>query len=241
MKYLVLLIIFSLIGCNFVKKKNNLNKKKITSELINIIGNNPDCGIYEIINSESENPIEWNIKPTTLKIIPKGEGHYLVKAYKIEKTGIYKSAYINVNTPERIVDFVIYNLEKPQYSYAYDTMNIEVIPAIASECFGSYEVYYSRYNPELSIEILKQGLEISKEKSVIAEDLGYILIDENRHKEALNYFLISEKNGISSEFIIEEIENIYRTLGNIEKAEYYKLKLEKIKTAGNTVYKKLLN
>jgi tetratricopeptide (TPR) repeat protein len=187
------------------------------------------------INYESENPIEWDIKPTTLKIIPKGEGHYLVKAYKIEKTGIYKSAYINVNTPERIVDFMIYNLEKPQYSYAYDSLNTEVIPAIASDCFGSYEVYYSRYNPELSIEILKKGLEISKEKSVITEDLGNILIDENRHKEALNYFLISEKNRSSSEFIIEEIENIYRTLRNIEKAEYYKLKLEKIKTADNKV------
>lgn len=207
-----------------------MNKKKLTSVLINIIGKDPDCGIYEIINSESENPLEWNIKPTTLKIIPKGEGHYLVKAYKIEKTGIYKSAYISVNTPERIVDFVIYNLEKLQYSYAYDSIHIEVIPAIASDCFGPYEVYYSRYNPELSIEILKQGLAISKEKSVIAEDLGYILIEESRHKEALNYFLISEKNGISSEFIIEEIENIYRILGNIEKAEYYKLKLKKLKT-----------
>ncbi|WP_079737323.1 tetratricopeptide repeat protein [Polaribacter sp. KT 15] len=213
-----------------------MSKKKLNSELINIIENNPDCGIYKIINSESENPIEWNIEPTTLKIIPKGEGHYLVKAYKIEKTGIYKSAYINVNTPERIVDFVIFNLEKPEYSYAYDSMNIEVIPAVASDCYGSYETYYSRYNTELSIKVLKQGLEISKEKSVIAEDLGYILIDENRHKEALNYFLISEKNGISSEFIIEEIESIYRVLGNIEKAEYYKLKLGKIKTAGNTVY-----
>ena len=235
MKYLILLIIFGLIGCNFKKKKDNLNKEKPTSELIDIIGNNSDCGIYEILNSESENPIEWTIKPTTLQIIPKGEGHYLVKAYRIEKTGIYNSAYINVSTPERIVDFVIYNLEKPQYSDAYGSIDIEVIPAIASDCFGSYEVYYSRYNPELSVKVLKEGLEKSKEKNVIAEDLGYILSDENRHKEALNYFLISEKNGASSEFIIEEIENIYRTLGNIEKAEYYKLKLEKIKTAGNTV------
>ena len=235
MKYLILLIIFGLIGCNFKKKKDNLNKEKPTSELIDIIGNNSDCGIYEILNSESENPIEWTIKPTTLQIIPKGEGHYLVKAYRIEKTGIYNSAYINVSTPERIVDFVIYNLEKPKFSYAYGSIDIEVIPAIASDCFGSYEVYYSRYNPELSVKVLKEGLEKSKEKNVIAEDLGYILSDENRHKEALNYFLISEKNGASSEFIIEEIENIYRTLGNIEKAEYYKLKLEKIKTAGNTV------
>ena len=235
MKYLILLIIFGLIGCDFEKKKDNLNKEKPTSELIDIIRNNPNCGIYEILNSESENPIEWTIKPTTLQIIPKGEGHYLVKAYRIEKTGIYNSAYINVSTPERIVDFVIYNLEKPQYSDAYGSIDIEVIPAIASDCFGSYEVYYSRYNPELSVKVLKEGLEKSKEKNVIAEDLGYILSDENRHKEALNYFLISEKNGASSEFIIEEIENIYRTLGNIEKAEYYKLKLEKIKTAGNTV------
>ena len=235
MKYLILLIIFSLIGCNFEKKENKLNKEKSTYELMTIIGNNPDCGIYEILNSESENPIEWTIKPTTLQIIPKGEGHYLVKAYRIEKMGLYKSAYINVSTPERIVDFVIYNLEKPQFSYAYDSIDIEVIPAIASDCFGSYEVYYSRYNPELSLKVLKEGLEKSKEKNVIAEDLGYILSDEKRFKDALYYFHMSENNGASSEFILYEIERIYRLLGNNEKAEKYKLKAEKIKTAGNTV------
>ena len=235
MKYLILLIIFSLIGCNFEKKENKLNKEKSTYELMTIIGNNPDCGIYEILNSESENPIEWTIKPTTLQIIPKGEGHYLVKAYRIEKTGLYKSAYINVSTPERIVDFVIYNLEKPQFSYAYGSIDIEVIPAIASDCFGSYEVYYSRYNPELSLKVLKEGLEKSKEKNVIAEDLGYILSDEKRFKDALYYFHMSENNGASSEFILYEIERIYRLLGNNEKAEKYKLKAEKIKTAGNTV------
>ncbi|WP_441803764.1 tetratricopeptide repeat protein [Leeuwenhoekiella sp. W20_SRS_FM14] len=207
--------------------------EKPISKLINTIQANPDCGVFEILNSDNDNPIEWEIKPTTLQLIPNGEGHYLTKAYRIEKNGLYKSAYINVSTPERIIDFVIYDLKKPSYSYAYNSINIEVIPAVASDCFGSYEVYYSRNNPDLSIEVLKQGLEISKEKNVIAEDLGYILRDEDRPKEALKYFLISEENGASSEFILGEIERIYRILGSNEKADEYQLKLDEIKTAGN--------
>ncbi|MEP1488925.1 MAG: hypothetical protein ABJK28_10905 [Algibacter sp.] len=198
---------------------------KATTLFVNTIEDNPDCEIFTIYNWDSENPIEWKIKPTSLQIIPKDEGHYLVKAYLVEKSGLYKSGFVNVNTPERIIDFVIYNLKEPQYSYAYDSIELDIIPAVASDCFGSYEVYYSRNNPDLSIDILKKGLKISKEKNVIAEDLGYILRDENRYKEALNYFLISEENRFSTqEFILNEIENLYRLLGNIEKANEYKLK-----------------
>lgn len=226
-----MLTVFGLIGCNYSKKKESMEKP--ISKLINTIQANPDCGIFEILNSDNDNPIEWEIKPTTLQLIPNGEGNYLTKAYRIEKNGLYKSAYINVSTPERIIDFVIYDLKKPSYSYTYNSINIEVIPAVASDCFGSYEVYYSRNNPDLSIEVLKQGLEISKEKNVIAEDLGYILRDEDRPKEALKYFLISEEYGASSEFILGEIERIYRILGSNEKADEYKLKMDEIKTAGN--------
>lgn len=231
MRYFILLTVFGLIGCNYSKKKESMEKP--ISKLINTIQANPDCGIFEILNSDNDNPIDWEIKPTTLQLIPNGEGHYLTKAYRIEKNGLYKSAYINVSTPERIIDFVIYDLKKPSYSYAYNSINIEVIPAVASDCFGSYEVYYSRNNPDLSIEVLKQGLEISKEKNVIAEDLGYILRDEDRPKEALKYFLISEEYGASSEFILGEIERIYRILGSKEKADEYKLKMDEIKPAAN--------
>ena len=231
MRYFILLTVFGLIGCNYSKKKESMEKP--ISKLINTIQANPDCGIFEILNSDNDNPIEWEIKPTTLQLIPNGEGHYLTKAYRIEKNGLYKSAYINVSTPERIIDFVIYDLKKPSYSYAYNSINIEVIPAVASDCFGSYEVYYSRNNPDLSIEVLKQGLEISKEKNVIAEDLGYILRDEDRPKEALKYFLISEEYGASSKFILGEIERIYRILGSKEKADEYKLKMDEIKPAAN--------
>lgn len=38
---------------------------------------------------------------------------------------------------------------------------------------------------------------------------------------------------MSSEYILEEIERIYRNLGRNEKADEYKLKVDEIKTAGN--------
>jgi len=199
-----------------------------TKSLVTILKENPDCTIFTILDSDDENPIEWKIKPTSLQIIPNGEGNYLVKGFIIDKTGAYKHAYVNVSTPERIVDFVLFDIKNPQYAYAYGSRDLEVIPAVASDCFGSYEVYYSRNNPDLAIDVLKKGLKISKEKYIIAEDLGYILSDEGRKDEALEYFLISEKHVPSSEFILAEIEKIYRLQGNHKKGDEYKLKIEKI-------------
>lgn len=201
--------------------------QKTTSILVNTIRENPDCEIYTILDSDNENLLKWRIKPTTLQIIPKSEGHYLVTALIIDKTGSYQTGYINLSTPERIADYVIFDLNNSQYSEISNLTGKNVIPAVASDCFGVYELYYSRNNPEFGIEILKKGLKISKDKSIIAEDLGYILRDEGREKEALEYFLISIENGSSSEFIFGEIENIYRSLGNNEKANEYKAKFEK--------------
>lgn len=195
--------------------------------LIDSIRENPNCEIYKILHSDVENPLKWTIEPTSLQIIPEGEGHYLVKALIIDKTKSYETGYINLCTPERISDFVIFNLDNPKYSGVYDLENRNVIPAVASDCFGSYELFYARNNPELGIEVLKKGLHISRFKNVIAEDLGYILRDEGRELEALEYFLISEKNVPSSEYIFSEIEAIYRALGNTKKVDEYKDKFEK--------------
>ncbi|KKN86664.1 hypothetical protein LCGC14_0266270 [marine sediment metagenome] len=162
--------------------------EKPISTLINTIEANPECGIFEILNSDNDNPLEWEIKPTTLQLIPNGQGHYLTKAYRIEKNGVYKFAYVDVNTPERIIDYVIYDLKKPSYSYVYDSINIEVIPAVASDCFGSYEVYYSRNNPDLSIEVLEQGLKLSKGKKCYCPRFGIYFKRRRQTKRGIEIF-----------------------------------------------------
>lgn len=216
-----------LFGCKDGNKKNDSKTGKEAFALIDTIKKYPDCKIFNINNSDDENSLKWKIQPTSLQIIPDEEGHFLVKAKIIDNQQLEESGYINLSTPERIADYVIYNFNNPQFDNIYELKGKDVIPTVASDCFGLYELYYSKNNPDIGIEILKSGLDKSHQKNVIAEDLGYILRDENRLEEALEYFLISEQNEPSSEYIYSEIEGIYHSLGNDEKAEEYKLKFEK--------------
>ncbi|MFD2588002.1 tetratricopeptide repeat protein [Croceitalea marina] len=196
-----------------------------------VIEQNLDFKIYKILDDEGESPLKWNLTPTSLQIIPNDTGHYLVKAFIIDESGVDTTALINVSTPERIADFTIYDFNSPKYSSISEQTGIgkNVIPAVASDAFGSYEFYYARNNPDIGIEVLKNGVILSTQKTVIAEDLAYILRDEKRLEDALNYFLIAEEYGQSSEFILFEIEQLYCEMENYKKALEYKRKREKIK------------
>ena len=99
-----------------------------------------------------------------------------------------------------------------------------IIPSIASECFGDYELYYSKENSQIGIDILKSGLTIATNKNVVAEDLGYILRDEGRIEEAIEAFKISEENGPSSEYTFWELAGLYEELGQTDKQTEYRQK-----------------
>lgn len=226
MKLLLIgLIMFGLFGCSDKKQKKNSTKEEPVSTLMDSIKKYPNCKIFKVENSNGS-LLQWAITPTELKIIPHSEAHFLVIADIIDKNKSKSKGYINLNTPERIADYVIYDLDNPKVCGIYDLKEKEVIPSVASDCFGLYEMYYSKFDPEIGIETLKKGLELSTEKSVIAEDIGYILRDENRLNDALKYFLISEKLKPSSEYILGEIEDIYKSQGNEKKAEEYRVKFE---------------
>jgi tetratricopeptide (TPR) repeat protein len=217
-------MLFGLFGCT--KNNNKTSSEKRQSLLLETINQHPQCVIYEITNSASDNPLNWSIKPTDLKLIPNNENHYLVKAQIIDSEKNIETGFINLSTPERISDYVIHNLDAPKFNRPYELKDKDVIPAVASDCFGVYELYYSKISPNSGIKTLKEGLELSQQKSVIAEDIAYILRDENRLDEALKYFLISTENEPSSEYIYGEIANIYRAQGNEAKANEYKTKFE---------------
>lgn len=176
--------------------------------------------IYSILNDDNENPLDWTIMPTELEVIPNEEGHFLVVAKQVfeDKT---VDCYVNVITIERISELVV-KIEDGEVvcEEIYDQEN-SVIPAVASECFGFYELYYSHENPQVGIDILNLGLDKTLNKTAIAEDLGYILSDENRLEEAIEAFLISANNNPSSVYIFEELVQLYGELGQTEKQTEY--------------------
>jgi tetratricopeptide (TPR) repeat protein len=182
--------------------------------------------IYSVIDDDNDNLLKWKIEPTDLEVIPDQEGHFIVVAKQtlIDKT---VDCYIDLITPERTAENVIKLDQKGKVTAEsiYDQENT-VIPAVASDCMGIYELYYSKENPQIGIDILKTGLIKSDLKTVIAEDLGYIYRDENRVEEAIDSFLTSEKTNPTSEYIYQELAQLYGQLDNKAKEQEYQQKFK---------------
>jgi len=182
--------------------------------------------VFVVTNQDNDNELNWSIEPTDFNLLPEEENIYFVKALQVsaDKT---QDCFMGIMTPERIAEKVIKKSKNGEtiIQSIYDQEKT-VIPAIASDCFGDYELYYAKENPQLGINVLKDGLNKSKEKTAIAEDLGYILRDEGRFEEAVEAFKISEETTPSSEFIYQEISQLYGRLGLKEKEVEYQDKFE---------------
>jgi len=180
--------------------------------------------IFLVTNDDKDNELEWTIEPTDFELIPDEEETFFVRAKQVytDKT---VDCFLNIVTPERIADFVI-KLDKNNKAIVENFSDQEnsVIPVVASDCFGDYELFYAKENPQFGIDILKDGLTKSLTKNVIAEDLGYILRDEERTEEAIEAFLISEQNEPSSEYIYGELAQLYGQLGQLDKQLEYEKK-----------------
>ena len=183
-----------------------------------------NTNVFIVTEQDDDNELNWTIESTDFELIPEEENYYFVKAFEIsenEKT----DCYIGIMTPERIAEIVIKQGSNGQTKVEsiYEQVK-SIIPSIASECFGDYELYYSKENSQIGIDILKSGLTIATNKNVVAEDLGYILRDEGRIEEAIEAFKISEENGPSSEYTFWELAGLYEELGQIDKQTEYRKK-----------------
>jgi tetratricopeptide (TPR) repeat protein len=193
-------------------------------QIKDIFSDKNSAKIFNITSSDSDKIIDWTIEPTDLELIPDEEGYFIVAAKQVyaDKT---VDCFIDMTTTERITDHVFRLVDgkiicESFYDYSRNNQN-SIIPAIASDCFGIYELYYAKENPQVGIEILRDGLTKSLTKNVIAEELGYILRDENRNIEAIEAFLISEQNEPSSEHIYLELSQLYGQLGQADKQLEY--------------------
>jgi tetratricopeptide (TPR) repeat protein len=192
------------------------------------IFNNSDTNIFKLIDDSNDNGLLWKIESTDLKLIPgEDDETYIVKAYQVLPDSL-KECFLSIVTPEMVPEMVVLkNEETGEINLEdFNEINYEVIPAVASDCYGNYELYYSKINPQIGINVLKDGLKISDEKTSIAEDLGYILRDENRDEEAIEAFLISEETEPSSNYTFHELIELYKKIGNSEKELEYTKKLE---------------
>jgi tetratricopeptide (TPR) repeat protein len=182
--------------------------------------------VFVVTDQNDENELNWTIEPTNFHLIPEEENYYFVKAKQVS-TNKTTDCFIGIMTPERIAEIIIKRniIRQTKVESIYDQKQT-IIPAVASECYGNYELFYAKENPQIGIDILKDGITKSTNKNVVSEDLGYILRDEKRTEEAIEAFKISEEFGPSSEYTFWELSELYAEIGLIEKQSEYKQKFK---------------
>jgi tetratricopeptide (TPR) repeat protein len=189
--------------------------------LIDALLKNPQICIFQVLDSDNENQASWNVEPISASVLNESDNFYIVKAKNIHPDGSIIDCYIDISLPERISDYAYFldrNSLKVDYHHEFKG---EIICAVPIDCFGVYELFFSKTNPEIGISVLKNGLYASNRKACIAEDLGYILRDIGRFNEAAEMFQISVNEVPSSFFIYEELGNCYTRIGDFENAQKY--------------------
>ena len=191
--------------------------------------------IFRVTNFyETEEIADWQVEKTPFQIIPDPaiadmyDEVLIVRGFLVGK-GKTENCFMEICMPERISEFIFRMINNEVViDNAYEK-NLKAIPAMASDCYGDYELYYSEENPQIGINVLKEGLDISSNKNVVAEDLGYILTDEGKLEEAVEAFKLSEQYGTSSEYTYWELACLYEQLGLKNEKEKY---LQKFKDRG---------
>ena len=198
-------------------------------KLIKALAHYPEIHIFRVVEQSNDNQTNWEVEPLDWVVLQESEGFYIVKAKHILPNGIIQDCYIDISLPERINDYAYFGDGRSLKVYYPYELEGDIICAVPIDCFGVYTLFYSKINPDIGIEILKKGLTISSRKAIIAEDLGYILRDEDRFSEAAEMLQISTDETPSSTYIYGELAACYAKIGETEKAEKYQKIFEQYK------------
>lgn len=186
--------------------------------------------ILQILNWDdtcfSINDVEtWDFKVIDSPVLSESfDGYFLLPGTEITSTGNFVYSIIDLTMPERISESTFKFDGKQVHVTSQLENDSEFMPSIVTEGYGNYELYYSKIAPEVSIRFLKLMIVKTKNESSVAEDLGYILRDENQYEEAIKYFHISADSKPSSDYIYAELASLYREIGDSENEKKYAYK-----------------
>jgi hypothetical protein len=143
------------------------------------IFNNNNCNIYKVINFyETENIENWKIEETDYQLIPESnedmyDAYFVIKAFVVTDDKV-EDCFIDICIPERISEFIFRMVDNKLIFENTIEKKLTTVPAMASEQYGDSELYFIKQNPQIGIDILKKGIQISKNSSAINDDLTYI-------------------------------------------------------------------
>jgi hypothetical protein len=201
---------------------------------LDAVRSNPRTKFFRVVDSSAEHPAEWQLELLKTELLSDSEsdGLHVMKALNLLPDDSICECYMDMNLPERISDYAFF-LENGSFCFGYHhEFPGQILPAVALDCFGIYEQFYSKRRPQLGIDILKRGLAIAKRKHYIAEDLGYIFRDERRFREAAEMFKIAVEEGPSSYFIYGELAGAYAELGDSANEKRYSAMFKRAERGG---------
>lgn len=197
-------------------------------ELYEILASNPNCKIFPVLDAGEDGFVNCDIEISNDEIVDFKEDieYFIIKAFYIKADGTIQECYMDLDLPERIGEQIIFlNNNEIEIKYSYE-LDGEIISAVPINYFGNYELFYSKTKPEIGINILKDGLKTHPNNNYIAEDLGYILRDEERLEEAAKAFQISADNEPTSHFIYSELADCYKNIGQSDLGDKYQKMFE---------------
>ncbi len=201
-------------------------------KFIDAIASNPGIRFFRVVDSDTDHPGDWELEPlqTDLLSDADSDGLHVMKALNVLPDGMIRECYMDMNLPERISDYAFFvETRSLRYGYHHEFPG-QIMPALALDCFGVYEMFYSRTRPEIGIDILRRGLSIATRKRWIAQDLAYIFRDERRFADAAEMFkIVVEEEPCSAEelsqsylyFIYGELASAYAEIGDAENEKKY--------------------
>lgn len=180
----------------------------------------PDVSIFQVIYDDEsflgDNYLDWDVEPILAPTLASDyvqdkilDGHFILKAVHVSTEGELKDCYLNVVMPERISDTAYFKSNKETVEIRSYEVPGEIIPTVAIEGYGIYELFYSQLKPDVGINILRNGLKVAKQKGFVANDLAYILRDENRKFEAIEAFDTVIKEGFTNKYDYVITETAY--------------------------------
>jgi hypothetical protein len=202
--------------------------------LVQVIAQRPTVNAFKRVAGNGDDPRLWKYAPVFGDVVPEADktGFYILGAFHIRSKTDVSRCYLDLSTPERINEHA-YIPDDGELRYDRPrNLDGEFISAIAVDGFGNYGLFYSKIAPELGIDVLRRGLAASQRKHFIAEDLGYILRNEGRAREAAAAFQIAADEEVSSHYIYLELAELSRKLGRAAKYSKYAALFDKAEGRG---------
>ncbi len=186
---------------------------------------------FRVIEEESSEPDDldaWSLCPIEGKTLAKEyvegpfEGRFIVEGQIVKDSGTSEQCYLEVILPERICEYryVLINGSVARLR-GRRTSDGTAIPSIAIEKFGVPQLFYAKENPSVGIKVLEDALRLAKEKKYVAYDLGMLLREQKRYKEAIEAFTVLLSEEVAPHIArtaYKERAQLYTTVGQHELA-----------------------